>query len=486
MRRIAVIGGGIAGLAAAYELEQQRRSGVDIAWTLFEASDRCGGTVETTRVATVDGEFVLEGGPDAWVTDKPWARDLAVELGLEADLIVSNDATRKTYVLVNDVLEAMPDRMRMMVPEDLATLRDSPLFSKAAQNAYADELARATELRLAAPANDESVASFVRRHFGGEVLQKIGAPLLSGVFGGDVDRLSVRSVMPAFVAMERDHGSLIAAVQAKARERGDRPASATFTTLRRGMGSLVEALLESLPFGSLRSCAAVTAMQRTSTGWLLQVGSAPEAEPFDNVLLAAPTHVAASLLAETIPEAADLMPKHASSAVLAAFGWTSAAAASFSVPPGFGFLVPQKEPAPDGAPAILACTFVDQKFPNRTPAGDRAIRVFYGDRGSEALAARTDDEVAEAALLALEAIFGCGKLPPPAVQSIRRWPRSLPQYEVGHLDRMKKLDALVEKTGALALLGNGYRGVGVPDLIRDARTAAARVAQVEGSERTTS
>ena len=181
MRRVAIIGGGIAGLAAAYELELERKRGADIDWHLYEASSRLGGIIETTRHTTDMGEFVLEGGPDGWVSEKPWARELAVELGLESALIESKDSTRKTYILIENKLQAMPDGMRMMVPGDLAALEGSPLFTDSGRAAYAAELTRAEELKRTAPDADESVANFVRRHFGDEVLERIGAPLLSGV-----------------------------------------------------------------------------------------------------------------------------------------------------------------------------------------------------------------------------------------------------------------------------------------------------------------
>ena len=242
--RVAIIGGGISGLTAAYELELARKRGADIDWHLYEASDRLGGIIETTRIDTPEGRFILEGGPDGWVTEKPWARDLAIELGLESDLIYSNDATRKTYIHINGALQPIPDRMRLMVPEDLATLEGSPLFSASAKQAYAAELTRADELRATAPNHDESVATFVRRHFGDEVLTTLAAPLLSGVFGGDVHKLSVRAVMPAFVAMEREHGSLIAALQSRAKTAESKP---IFCSLRHGLGSLTEALAAALP-----------------------------------------------------------------------------------------------------------------------------------------------------------------------------------------------------------------------------------------------
>src|ERR1019366_6699074 len=220
MRRIAIIGGGIAGLTAAYEIACQSRAGAPVEAVLFESSNRLGGVIETV----CEGGFTVECGPDGWVSAKPWARELAIQLGLADDLIPSNDASRKTWILLDKHLLGtpadpagrlvpMPDGFNMMVPRDLNALDHSPLFSDAAIAAYRAEPARAAELRAAAPPQDESVADFTLRHFGPEDLDRVAAPLLSGVFGGDVRRLSVRAVMPAFVAMEREHGSLIVALQ---------------------------------------------------------------------------------------------------------------------------------------------------------------------------------------------------------------------------------------------------------------------------------
>jgi oxygen-dependent protoporphyrinogen oxidase len=504
VKRVAIVGGGIAGLAAAYELEQQRRNGAAIDWQLYESSDRLGGILETTRR---DG-FVLEGGPDGWVSEKPWACELAVELGLEDELIYSNDATRKTYVLIDGELQPMPDRMRMMVPEDLSALENSPLFSAEARAAYAAELNRADELRSSAPAQDESVASFVLRHFGSEVLDKLAAPLLSGVFGGDVSKLSVRSVMPAFVAMEREHGSLIAALQAKAVARGDEPRRATFTSLRNGMGSLVDALIAALPGERIHLNQAAHDLYLEVDEW--NIDFAPEEQRsllhrlthvlpyFDHLFLATSLDASRKLLAELdsnestmLPSSTSflsLAPADASSAVLAAFTWPVETAAQFTVPPGFGFLVPPKtsvistgaersgETSVFGAApelSLLACTFVDQKFPHRAPEGGRILRAFFGGASADALATATDVEVAQTALHQLRSILG--PMPDPEHTEVRRWPSSLPQYEVGHLERMAQLDELVARIGNLTLLGNAYRGVGVPDLIRDARKAARAI-----------
>jgi oxygen-dependent protoporphyrinogen oxidase len=479
MKKIAIVGGGIAGLAAAYELELARKRGAEIDWQLYEAGERLGGIVETTRLKTEAGEYVLEGGPDAWVTDKPWARELAIELGLEAELICSNDATRKTYILIDGKLEAMPDGMRMMVPEDLSTLESSALFTPEARTAYAAELDRAEALKAAAPEHDECVADFVRRHFGDEVLNKIGAPLLSGVFGGDVDKLSVRAVMAPFVAMEREHGSLIAALQAKARDRGSKPRPAIFTTLRRGVGSLAESLIAKLPAERLHLNHTALSLKREGKLWCLRTAN-PNANGTEgkskrhvhHVLLATPVDATRTLLEPRDPEAAALIPIEASSAVLATFCWPAETAKTFQVPAGFGFLVPQASGIEN---QLLAATFADQKFPHRAPEGARIVRAFFGGSSAETLAPQTDEAIAAAALAHLHAILGPLPTPEPTLTTVRRWSRSLPQYEVGHLERMAELDRRVASIGDLTLLGNAYRGVGLPDLIRDARAAAKKL-----------
>jgi oxygen-dependent protoporphyrinogen oxidase len=482
MTRIAILGGGISGLAAAYQLELARKKNPDLDWHLYEATGRLGGIVETTRLASAEGDYVLEGGPDAWVTDKPWARELAIELGLERDLIPSNDATRKTYLCVDGKLQAMPDRMRMMVPEDLATLDGSPLFSAEAKAAYAAELNRADELKASAPDADESVASFVLRHFGPEVLNKIAAPLLSGVFGGDVETLSVRAVMAPFVAMEREHGSLIAALEARARERGDKPRPAVFTTLRNGMGSLIAALIARLPAERLHLNNPAFSLKRESKLWCVRYHTPSERgipgkakKHFHHVLLATSLDATRTLLTPIDAAAAALLPTQASSAVLASFVWPANIAQPESLPAGFGFLVPRaSEPSTlNPEPSLLAATFVDQKFPDRAPANARILRAFFGSNSAEHFATTGDAEVAAAALTQLTAILGPLPTPDPTLTTVRRWPRSLPQYAVGHLDRMAQLDERIARLPGLHLLGNSYRGVGLPDLIQHARQAAS-------------
>jgi len=446
------VGGGGGGLAAAYELARLSRKGAAVEVVLFEASARLGGIIETVR----EGGFVIECGPDAWVTEKPWARELAEELGLSDEVMASKDAGRKTYVLLDGELQAMPDGMRMMVPGDLEALDSSGLFSAEAKEAYRNEALRGEELKASAPGQDESVGEFVRRHFGDEVLEKIGAPLLSGVFGGDVAKLSVRAVMSPFVAMEREHGSLIVGLQARAGAKG----GSIFTTLRSGMGTLVDRMVAALPVEWLRLGDAVKFVSYDDSGWL--VGTAKEVERFDAVMMAAPIDVARRLLEPVDARAAELMEMDASSAVVVGFGFANAA--NFSMPPGFGFLVP-----PGSGSLLLAGTFVDQKFDHRVPQNGRLVRAFFGGKAAERLLRCGNDETASVARLELAHILG--PMPEPQVTVVRRWPRSLPQYEVGHLERMVELEARMRALQGLRLLGNGYRGVGVPDLVRDARAA---------------
>jgi oxygen-dependent protoporphyrinogen oxidase len=274
------------------------------------------------------------------------------------------------------------------------------------------------------------------------------------VFGGDVAKLSVRAVMPAFVAMEREFGSLVLAVQAKAAAQ-QKP---IFTTLRGGMEELVRKMAEHLPAGWVRLGQAVRRIERVAGGWAAETPGGVFA--CDELLVAAPVGVARDLLGRIDERAAELMRMDSSSAVVVAFCFSE----TFLLPPGFGFLVP-----PGQESLLLACTFMDQKFAGRVPAGGRMVRAFFGGPAAERLMRCGNDEIASVARLELGRILG--PLPEPTLIVVRRWPRSVPQYGVGHLERMAELERRVAALEGLQLLGNGYRGVGVPDLIRNARNA---------------
>ena len=527
MKRIAIIGGGIAGLTAAYELTRLAREGVQVEAVLFESSNRFGGVLETVR----EGGFTIECGPDAWISAKPWARELAIELGLEPELIPSNDDDRKTHIFLTTQenpsgrLIPMPNGFNMMVPTNLDTLEGSPLFSSEAIAAYRAEPTRAAELLASIPDHDESVADFTLRHFGPEVLTRIAAPLLSGVFGGDVRKLSVRAVMPAFVKMEREHGSLITALQSKPPQ----PDTAIFTTLRSGLGTLVDRLVAAIPPEALRLHTTVTAIHESkgtsAPPWIVQTtaGKRLASESFDAIFLATSLDSTQRLLSPLDPAAAQLLPTESSSAVLVAFAYADAN--RIPLPQGFGFLVPphlpemrSSQPDPDlpqsrqplesrhserssesqsfapaqvstSAPAmpptlLLACTFADQKFPNRVPPNGRLIRAFFGGAAADRIARCNNDEIAAIARLELTRILNADlpiskatptPPPPPVVTVVRRWPNSLPQYAVGHPARITELESRLRAYPSLSILGNALHGVGIPDLIHDARQAARRV-----------
>jgi protoporphyrinogen/coproporphyrinogen III oxidase len=461
---IAIVGGGISGLATAYQLASD-----GVAFTLFEASPRLGGIIETIHRQG----FVIECGPDSWVTEKPWARELAVELGLEDQIIPSNDQWRRTYVQQGShrqtQLVPIPDGMRMMVPGKWGPLLDSSLFSWQARLAYLREPKRAEELKQTAPAQDESVAEFVRRHFGEEVAGTIAGPLLAAVFGGDIAQLSVRAVMPAFVRMEAEEGSLIRALQRRAPQSDQ----AIFTTLSSGLESFIERIVDRLPAASLRLNHPVLRIQAENGGW--QLTTASGSARFDAVVLATPPHVTRGLLQDQYARMAALLPQQASSAIVVALAFTAEQANRLRIPRGFGFVVPPVRPDVEShEPELLACTFVDQKFNRRVPPGAMLLRAFFGGHSGDALLGESDDQIIARARLQLARVLG--PLPQAAETVVRRWPRSLPQYAVGHLERMAELESLLRATPGLSLVGCAYYGVGLPDLIRQGRATARLLA----------
>ncbi len=468
MKRVAIIGGGLSGLATAYQLAQE-----GIEFTLFEASARLGGMVETVQK---EG-FVIECGPDSWVTEKPWARELAIELGLESEIIGSNDRWRRTYLLDDKHLVPMPDGMRMMVPTQWAPVLNSPLFTWQARLAYLRELRRAAELKESPLTEgvDESVASFVRRHFGDEVMETIAGPLLAGVFGGSIDTLSVRAVMPAFVKLEREHGSLIAGLQQKQATSSD----TVFTSLKSGLEGLVHGMTEKLPRDAVRLEHQVRSIRKKGDRWVIDEEGANTVDDagYDALVSATPAHVSRQLLRSIHEEFDSLLAMDATSAIVIALAFLPEQAKRLRVPRGFGYLVPQRAGvrAMDEDPQLLACTFVNQKFAHRTPEGAVLLRAFFGGDMAPALMGESDAALVSLAVRRLSQALG--PLPEPDIALVRRWPLSLPQYAVGHLDRMAKLSELTSSFPALHLVGNAYHGVGLPDLIRQGRETARRIAR---------
>jgi oxygen-dependent protoporphyrinogen oxidase len=271
MKRVAIIGGGISGLSAAFALEKRRQAGASLEYALFEASPRLGGVLATEWV---DG-CLLEAGPDSFLTEKPWASDLSREVGLDDQLIGSKDADRKTYILVKGRLVVMPDGLMFMVPTKIVPTALSPLFSARTKMRMAREWFHPPRKAEA----DETVASFVERHYGSEMVDRLADPLLSGVYGGEASQLSVRAVLPRFAEMEATHGSLgraMLAARNKMAHAPKGPPKPLFTSLKDGMQQLVDAVVSRLPASALHSNTPVQRIQPQNGGWVVSAGYASD------------------------------------------------------------------------------------------------------------------------------------------------------------------------------------------------------------------
>jgi protoporphyrinogen/coproporphyrinogen III oxidase len=462
MKRLAIIGGGISGLAAAFALEEKRRAGVEIEYVLYEASARFGGVLVTDKV---DG-CILEAGADSFLTEKPWAIELCNKLGLGDQLIGSNDADRKTYILVHGKLIEMPDGLMFMVPTKLAPTVMSPLFSARTKLRMAREWFHPPRKAT----GDETVAAFVERHYGSEMVDRLADPLLSGVYGGEAAQLSVRAVLPRFAEMEAKHGSLgraMLSAMARAPKTKPRP---LFTSLKEGMQQMVDALVAALDPASLKTETVVQAVAPEAGGWVVSAGL--QSDQFDAVILALPTKAAAALLGQSAKDLAiELAGIDYSSSVTVALGYDQPV--RNALPPGFGLLVPRSE-----GKRMLAATFVHNKFPHRAP-NDRAIlRCFLGGSRGEQMLALSEDQILTIVRQELDQILGLKA--EPLFTRVFKWKGAMAQYGVGHLDRLDRIDALRKKLPGLALAGNGYSGIGVPDCVRTGTAAVNEVLNVLG------
>ena len=482
--RTAIIGGGIAGLAAAYELEKARGAGAPVEYTLFESRERLGGSLASEIVNGV----VLERGPDSFLSEKPAAAELCRELGLGPDLVPSNDANRKTYIVVRNRLVPLPDGLMFLVPTKLVPTALSGLFSPATKIRMALEL-----LHPPRPSEqDESVASLVERHFGAEAVDRLADPLLSGIYGGDATQLSARTVLPKMVEMETKYGSLtrgmLAAhrqMRAKMAEMQRNGASASpqgghkaagprtiFTTLRGGLQQLVDALEARLRPDWIKKSTAVMGLERVKDGWRVSIGDVTEV--YDAVILSSSAWVAGGLLRAVdaaLGEELCAIPYSSSITVNLLFDEANLG----QLPDGFGFLVPAVE-----GRAMLACTFVHRKFVGRTPPGKAVLRAFLGGARNEALLSESDEVLVATVRRELSEILGArvaGIHIEPEATQVSRWRRAMAQYAVGHQERMKHIAVLVAELPGLRLAGNAYDGIGIPDCIRTGRKAAKELVE---------
>jgi oxygen-dependent protoporphyrinogen oxidase len=460
MKRVAIIGGGISGLSAAYAIEEKRWSGAPVEYVLFESSPRLGGVLVTDRV---DG-CLVEAGPDSFLTEKPWAADLCGKIGLGDQLIGSNDSERKTYIVAKGKLVVMPDGLMFMVPTKVMPTVFSPLFSWRTKMRMAAEWFHPPHKASA----DETVAAMVERHYGAEMVDLLADPLLSGVYGGEANQLSVRAVLARFADMEAKYGSLGRAMLAARKKMGaaaNAPARPLFTSLKDGMQAMVDALVARLDANALKTSSPVQSVIPQESGWTVSAGY--QSHHFDAVIIATPTHAAAAVLQEANEDLSrDLGEIKYSSSVTVTLGYDENVRRS--LPPGFGFLVPRS-----AGHRMLAATFVHNKFPHRAPENRAIVRCFLGGARDEQILESSEEQIFAIVRRELRQIIALDA--EPLFRRVYKWKSAMAQYAVGHLERLQRIESLRQKLPGLALAGNGYSGIGVPDCVRSGAEAATKI-----------
>ncbi len=463
-----VVGGGIAGLAAAYYLKKKAP------WsrvTVLEAGSRWGGKITTERVAFDGGSFIIEGGPDTFLATKPYAVNLCRELGLGERLHGTNPETKNTYVLHNGRLLPLPDGLAMMIPSDVRSILRSGLLS------WPAKLRMGLDFVLPArPVDgDESLGAFVSRRLGRRAYENLIEPLMSGIYAGNGDHLSLASTFPYLRDLELQYGSIArGALAARARQaagggkvQGSRSAFLTPTT---GLAEIVEALvprLEALGV-ELRLHTRVRTVTRIDGCFSLELADGSTMDS-DAVILATPAPISGMLLGRIDP---------ALSAALGSIQYSSTATISLAYRQGdlprpldgYGYIIPRRE-----GRRALACTWTSTKFPHRAPAAYALIRVVVG-RAEEDLP-WTESELLELAQEELRSTLGITA--EPLVSRVSRWERAMPQYNLGHQEILSRIDAALARQPGLALAGNGYRGIGIPDCIHSGELAAAVISRRE-------
>jgi protoporphyrinogen/coproporphyrinogen III oxidase len=467
--RIAIIGGGISGLAAAHQLLELLPQ---VVLSLFEASNRLGGVLETIER---DG-YLIERSADNFLTAPPAALDLCRRLGMENELVPTDESRRRAFVVRKGRLVPIPDGFYLMSPRKLMPILRSPLLSLRGKLRLLVEplvLRGPIASRNSDPQTDESVASFARRRLGREVFETFVQPLASGIYTADPEKLSMAATMPQFVEFERTYSSLLRATLRRAH--GDSSASGAryglFLAPKHGLQSLVEKLADRLPHDTVHFNTPVTSASRQNNEWQLALNPQSEIRnpksTFDAIIIAVPAPVAAKLLGTAQPKiGAELAMIEYSSCAVVGLGFQRRQIAHALN--GFGFVVPQVENR-----RIIAGSFASLKYPGRAAVDNVLIRVFLGGALQPELLDLPDADLCRIAIEELtELLQITGK---PLITDIARWPRSMPQYHVGHLDRVARIGQLTAGIPTLALAGNAYHGVGIPQCIATAEAAAQQI-----------
>ena len=466
-RRIVVIGGGIAGLAAAHRLLELRNDqALDLEVLLLEASHRLGGCIATERA----GDFLIEAGPDSFISEKPWALRLCERLGLGPRLVSTQAAHQKIYIVREGKLVPLPEGFFLLAPTQLASFVRTPLFSwRGKLRMLAEPLIPRGDTNV-----DESLGAFVRRRLGSEALERVAQPLLGGIYAADPDKLSLISTMPRFKEMEKSQRSVIWAMwseqrrRARKREAGSGARWSLFVTLAGGMQELVDAIAQGLPQGSARVDTTVTKIFPSDGNprWQIATGTNEILEA-DGIIFATPAFQAANILVSAAPEAAQ---------ELSSIAYASSATISLAyrnedfprMPDSFGFVVPAIE-----SRRIVACTFSSLKYPGRAPEGHVLLRAFVGGSLQPDLLDDNDTTLERNVRAEIASLLGVDA--EPLLVRIQRHSNSMPQYHVGHQARIQRIESALDKHPNLALAGSAYRGVGIADCVRSGEEGAEKI-----------
>ena len=467
VKRIAVVGGGIAGLAAAHrvtEIAREKNSALEI--LLFEARERVGGAIATERV---DG-FVVEAGPDSFISAKPWALALCERLGLREHLISTNPSRQTVLVVRNGRAVPLPEGFLLIAPTRFFPFMTTPLFSLGGKLRMAAEYF----MPRGGANEDESLASFVTRRFGREALDRVVQPLIGGIYAADPEKLSLAATMPRFLEMEQARGSVI---KGMLREKRQSPAQraesgarwSLFLSLAGGMQELVDAIAARLPEGCVRTHTRVTDVSWDAASQTWTIVADGGAVDVGGVIMAAPAYAAGGLIRRVAPEIArelDGIPYTSTATVSLAYRQAD-------IPRelgGFGMIVPAIEKR-----KILACTFSSVKYAGRAPAGSVLLRAFIGGALQPELFDQDDASIEKNARSELSELLGIAA--EPVFTRVHRHPRAMPQYPVGHLASMRRIEQELEKLPSLRLAGNAYYGVGIADCVHSGEKAAEAVAK---------
>ncbi len=460
-KRIAIIGGGITGLAAAYKLEQAKAAGVNIEYDLYEQSDRLGGKIQTEHV----NGFVIERGPDSFLARKQSMSRLAKEVGMEEELL-AND-TGQAYVLRDNQLYPIPGGAVMGVPTEIQPFLTTRLFSPIGKLRAAGDFFLS---RTASKDEDISLGHFFRHRLGDEVVDHLIEPLLSGIYAGDLNKLSLKATFPQFQQMEEQHGSLIKGMRASRAnrpKRSEEKPKGMFLTFRNGLESFVQAIEKHLDAESIHTQTDITSIQKEGNQYRLQLANG-ESHMFDEVIMTTPPHVTASML-DHYSYFQYLKEMEATTVATVALGFKKDAVRNPYE--GTGFVVSK-----NSNHTITACTWTHKKWRHSTPEGHALLRSYVGRAGDSAIVWRSDEEIVKAVLHDLKQIMDIDG--EPEFYRVTRWKQAMPQYNVGHTYKIMKIKEDIRRNlPGLHLCGAGFEGVGLPDCIDQGEAAVKRILQ---------